>query len=128
MIKQIRNSVYTKILWGVMGLYLLNISADMADPHPAHIPENLSINDQESIIEVVVEQILGYEDVFQEYDDPDTEGNNKKTTAGIDIIVQLIADSVIEHSFIEAGKVYFPDYSAYLTTGFQKLDIPPPKI
>lgn len=111
-----------------MGLYLLNISADTADRHPTHIPEDLSINDQESIIEVVVEKILGYEDAFQEYDDPDTEENNKKTTAGIDIIVQHNADCGIEHSLIEAGKVYYPDYNAYLSNGFQKLDIPPPKI
>ena len=59
MLSQIRNSVFTKILWGLMGLYLLNISVDTADPNPEHIPEDLSINDQESIVEIVVEKILG---------------------------------------------------------------------
>ncbi len=110
-----------------MGLYLLNISADTADPHPTHIPEDLSINDQESIIEVVVETILGFEDAFQEYDDPDTEGHDKKPTVRIDLIIQHTAYSCIAHSLIAGGKEYFPDYNAYLTSGFLQLDTPPPK-
>ena len=49
-----------------MGIYLLNISVDTKDPHPEYIPEDLSINDQESIVEIVVEKILGFENAIQE--------------------------------------------------------------
>ena len=128
MISQIRNSVFIKVLWGLMGFYLLNISADTADPNPEHIPEDLTINDQESIVEIIVEQVIGYEDAINEYDDHDSEDHNKKTNVKIDITTLHIVDSDIKQSFTETTKPKFPDYKAYLTNGFQKLDTPPPKI
>lgn len=128
MLSQIRNSVFTKILWGLIGLHLLNISVDTADPNPEHIPEDLSINDQESIIEIVLEKVLGYEDAIKEYDDHDTEDHNKKTNVKIDLTTHFIIDNNLNHSFIETTKHKFPDYTTYLRNGFQKLDIPPPKI
>lgn len=128
MLSQIRNSVFSKILWGLMGLYLLNISVDTADPNPEHIPENLSINDQESIVEIVVEKILGYENAIEEYDDHDTEDHNKKSNVKIDLTTHSLVDNALNQSLIESTRHKFLDYNTYLTNGFQKLDIPPPKI
>lgn len=128
MLSQIRNSVFTKILWGLIGLHLLNISVDTEDPNPEHIPEDLSINDQESIIEIVVEKILGYEDAIEEYDDHDTEDHNKKTNVKIDLTTHFIVVNTVNPLIIEKVKHKFPNYKAYLTNGFYKLDIPPPKI
>ena len=128
MLSQIRNSVFSKILWGLMGLYLLNISVDTADPNPEHIPENLSINDQESIVEIVVEKILGYENAIEEYDDHDTEDHNKKSNVKIDLTTHSLVDNALNQSLIESTRHKFLDYNTYLTNGFQKLGIPPPKI
>ncbi len=111
-----------------MGLYLLNISVDMADPNPEHIPEDLSINDQESIVEIVVEQVLGYEDAFKEYDDNDSEDHNKKSHVKIDLTTHYIKEVALNHKIIVTASRKFPDYNAFLTKGFQKLDIPPPKV
>ena len=111
-----------------MGLYLLNISVDTADPNPEHIPENLSINDQESIVEIVVEKILGYENAIEEYDDHDTEDHNKKSNVKIDLTTHSLVDNALNQSLIESTRHKFLDYNTYLTNGFQKLDIPPPKI
>lgn len=110
-----------------MGLYLLNISVDSVDPNPQYIPEDLSINDQESIIEIVFEKILGYENAFEEYDDNDTEGHNKNTTVKIDLIPQYCANSNFKRPFIETTKQNFPNYIAHLTNGFNRFDTPPPK-
>lgn len=128
MIRQIRNSVFIKILWGLLGLYLLNISVDVADPNSENIPEDLTINDQESIIEIIVEQILGYEDAFKEYDDADNEGQNRKTNLKIELIAQHIVEPSIEPLIIKTSKKNLTDYIVFLTKGFQKLDIPPPKV
>lgn len=111
-----------------MGLYLLNISVDTADLNPNHIPEDLSINDQESIIEIIVEKTLGYEDAIKEYDDNDTEDHNKNTNLKIELIAQWIVGPSIKQSIIKTTKQRFPDYNTYLTNGFQKLDTPPPKV
>lgn len=111
-----------------MGFYLLNISVDTADPNPEYIPEDLSINDQESFIEIFVEQILGYEDAFKEYDDHDTEDHNKKANNKIDLISRVLADCIFKQTFIETKTNKFPDFNSYLTKGFLQLDTPPPKI
>ncbi len=128
MLSQIRNSVFTKIFWGLMGLYLLNISVDTADLNPEHIPEDLSINDQESILEIVVEKILGYENAIEEYDDHDTEDHNKKTNVKIDLTNHYIAEIVFNKEFIITTRQNFPDCNTFLANGFKKLDTPPPKI
>lgn len=111
-----------------MGLYMLNISVDPADPNPEQIPEDLTFNDQESIIEIIIEKVLGYEDAITEYDDYDTEEHNTKTNVKIDLATHYIVDNNLNQSFIEIKKHKFPEYTTNLTKGFQKLDIPPPKV
>lgn len=111
-----------------MGLYLLNISVDSADPNPEYIAENLSFNDQESIIEIVVEKILGYEDAIKEYDDNDTDDHNNKKNVKIDIFPIKTLHSKIAQSFIQSNRQKFPDCNTHLTYGFHQLDTPPPKI
>lgn len=111
-----------------MGLHLLNISVDSADPEPEHVPEDLSFNDQESIVEIVLEKILGYEDAIEEYDDHDTEDHHKKTKTQIDLITQYMADSDILQSSMPTQKQKFSSYITYISTGFCQLDTPPPKI
>lgn len=111
-----------------MGLYLLNLSVDTQDPTTRHLPEDLSINDQESMIELLLEQILGYENAVEEYDDSDTEEHNKQTNLKKDLLAFYPVVSALSQSFSETDRQQFPDFSSYLTNGFQKLDTPPPKI
>lgn len=111
-----------------MGLYLLNISVDTADLKPKHIPEDLSFNDQESIIEIVLEKVLGYEDAIKEYDDNDTEDHNTLTITKINLINRYLNDINIKQLFIETKRQKFLDLNAYFTNGFHQLDTPPPKI
>ena len=128
MFGQIRNSLFVKALWGLMGVYLLNISVDTADPAAEFMHEDLSINDQESIVEIIVEQVLGYEDAFREYDDNDTDEHQKTNNLKIELISQCPVDSEINQSMIRTKKQKSPDYCTFLTNGFYKLDIPPPKV
>ncbi len=86
MLNNLRNNLFVRVLWGFLGLFLLNVSVDSPDPEPNHLPEDLSFNDQESIIEIVLEQLLGYDDAIVEYDDHDTEEHNKKKSVRIDLI------------------------------------------
>jgi hypothetical protein len=111
-----------------MGLYFLNISVDTVDPNPEHIPEDLSINDQESIIEIIVEKILGYEDAIKEYDDHDPEDHNTQTNIKIDLINRYLNGINIKQLIVETTKQKFPDFNSYLTIGFYKLFTPPPEI
>ena len=111
-----------------MGLYLFNISVDTTDPNPEHIPEDLSFNDQESIVEIVVEKVFGFEDAIKEYDDHDTEDHNKKKNVKIDLLVYVSKHDKIDfNNFFESIKL-FPDYGARLIKGFIEIDSPPPKV
>lgn len=111
-----------------MGLYLLNISVDTADPQPENIPEDLSFNDQESIIEILVEQVFGFQTAFEEYDDPDTQDLNNKKNLKIDLSVpEIIADQLLKSLFVERNRL-FPDYAAGLIHSFNEIDSPPPKV
>lgn len=111
-----------------MGFYFLNICVDTPDPNPEYIPEDLTINDQESIIEIIVEQIMGYENAIEEFDDNDTKDHNTLTITKINLINRYLNDINIKQLFIETKSQKFPDLNAYLTIGFHQLDTPPPKI
>ena len=69
-------------MWGIFAFHLLNISIDNPDPQPAHIPEDLTYNDQESILELVLETLLDFEEAIPESDDPDTEDTGKQQNTG----------------------------------------------
>ncbi|MAY82699.1 MAG: hypothetical protein CMP59_01060 [Flavobacteriales bacterium] len=125
---QVGTSVFSKCLWGLMAVYLLNISIDPADPNPENIPEDLSFNDQESIIEVVVEKFLGFEDAIKEYDDNDSDDNQNKKQFKVDI---LTSNSGIDQSGLNDPSLkvqYYPNQEFRLVNGFFEVDSPPPKV
>ncbi|TRX60590.1 hypothetical protein FNH22_05940 [Fulvivirga sp. M361] len=72
MLRQLRNSSFISFFYGFMALYMLNICVDSPDALPNTVPEDLSYNDQESIIEIVLEKLLGCEDAIPELDDNDS--------------------------------------------------------
>lgn len=127
MIYQLRNSVFTKVLWGLMALYLINISVDTPDPYPEHIAEDLSINDQESIIELIVEQILGFENAIKEVDDHDSEEHNKTKITKIDLLacVSFVDISKKHHQY---SFRFASDQNHWLISRHIEIEDPPPKI
>jgi hypothetical protein len=56
---------------------LLNVSVDPPDFAAIDRPEDLSYNDLESIVEIVIEEALGYEDALPEYDDNDSDQDGR---------------------------------------------------
>lgn len=128
MIRQIRNCTKCKFLFGLLGLYLLNISVDTEDPYPNYIAEDLTFNDQESIVELVLEQLLGFENAIKEYDDCDTQNNKVKTSIKIDFVSQHKLNSIISCYQDIQSKIKLPKLHFHLAKGFQNIDIPPPKI
>jgi hypothetical protein len=111
-----------------MGLYILNISVDPTDTYPEYISEDLSINDQESIIEIVVEKIMGFENAITEYDDNDFE--NEKIN--INFKITVFAPHLFVLTFIQpiknAKQQNFLNFDSFILSGFCQLNTPPPKI
>ena len=71
MLQKISQAKLMRMLCFLMAAYLLNISVDSPDILP-HKAEDLSFNDQESIVEIVIEKILDYDTLIPEIDDNDS--------------------------------------------------------
>ncbi|TDB61815.1 hypothetical protein [Arundinibacter roseus] len=73
MIRAIQNSRFVRGLWGFLCLYMLNCSID-TPISPTDYPSNhLGFNEQESVMEVILEHILGFDTAVPDYDSDDSE-------------------------------------------------------
>jgi hypothetical protein len=109
-------------------MYLLNISVDTADPMSNFQSEDLSFNDQESMVEIVVEKFLGYEHAIREYDDPDSDGHSQKKQNRPDLIVGL-DDALPRNTKLDFYPLNPPlNFAQTTTDGFYEAISPPPKV
>lgn len=73
MIQIFRHKRFVKSILWLLCLQFFNLSINTRDVQANHQVEDLSINDQESIIELVAEKVFGWEKAFTEVDDLDHE-------------------------------------------------------
>jgi hypothetical protein len=69
----LRQNIYIRYFWFFMAVHILNCSVDAPDPQPDYIPEDLTYNDIESIVEWVLEDVLNIENAIPEHDEDDNE-------------------------------------------------------
>lgn len=128
MLIKLRNTVALRLLWFLLAIYFFNISIDFADPEPNYIVEDLSFNDQESIVEFVLEKVLGFEDAIQEYDDNDSEEKSVKKSVKIDLFRwNILSDNYSKingNSSSQSLAVYLQKTSCC----FIEIDSPPPQV
>lgn len=67
----IRKSIISKCLWLFMAVTIFNFSIDSPDNCPDCIPEDLSQNDMESVVELVMEDFLSMDNAIPEWDEHD---------------------------------------------------------
>ena len=72
----IRDNIVFKFLWIALALHIFNCSVDNPDPQPESVPEDLTYNDMESIVEIVLEKVLDIDNAIVERDDTDTDHDN----------------------------------------------------
>lgn len=75
--KKIRQHWLSRFLCGMVALIILNISVDAPDWQPNHVPEDLSYNDIESIVEWALEDVLQINNAIPEHDDADDHSPHK---------------------------------------------------
>lgn len=69
--QQIRRHLLTRFLCGLVAVVILNLSVDAPDLYDNAVPEDLSYNDVESVIEWALEDVLNIENAIPEHDDDD---------------------------------------------------------
>ena len=128
MVRQFRNSRFTSLFYGFMACYMLNICVDLPDALPNHIPEDLSYNDQESIIELILEKVLGYEDAIPEHEDNDPDQNTTlKSNVTIDSFVLPLFKSKFNPQLSKGKKQDYSIYFLHFPTHYPEIHLPPPE-
>jgi len=74
--KFIREHIAFRFLWLVMALNILNCSVDTPDAQPDNVPEDLTYNDMESIVEVLLEEVFDINNAIAEHDEPDDDNTS----------------------------------------------------
>jgi hypothetical protein len=128
MLKLLREHIITKALWGVMALFLFNISVDTPEPNFDSGQSNLGFNDQESVLELLLETVLGIEDAIAEREEFEGSGDTEKKKSNK---VKLVLFRVVNVNHLLLGlfspKLDFPLYISTLSIGVFEKDAPPPE-
>lgn len=129
MISFIRNSHLLGYFWGFLALYIFNLSADAPDFYFESIPEDLTYNEQESFVEILVEKVLGFEDAIAEYDDnDDTQESALKKNFSLEFfVISEYSNSRLEQltNCREEGN---SQYHHLFLSSFLEIQSPPPEV
>ena len=110
-----------------MALYLLNICVDSPDFHK-NTPENLTINDQESLIELVVEQVLDLGNIIPEQDDADSEKNNSgKASFSLDHFILDSFSTKGNGICLALNQKHEAWSDSFYAVAYLQIDAPPPQ-
>ena len=126
---KIRNTYATlsKAICFLFAVHIFNLSVDPRDIKPACIPEDLTINDIESLVEFFAEEVFDFKNAFAEHDEADDDAGN---TVDFNKIYFCLHDSgrMPQRNVTPAAKEYFID--AVRGLSFQTIEIssPPPRI
>lgn len=81
----LRSHIVSRCLRLILALHILNCSVDTFDLHSNAVSENLSHNDMESIVEIMLEGVLQIDNAFAEHDEQDGEGDGLVMKMGVDL-------------------------------------------
>jgi len=92
-----RSSLPGRLLLWLLTLQSINLSIDPPDLYHNHVAEDMSINDIESIVELVLEEICVIDDAMRETDEADNEKNKLQVrydtpSSGRNGILDLLPD------------------------------------
>lgn len=84
---KIRKIFSIKFFWGLLALYILNCSVDAPDAYADYMHCETNFNDQDSIAELIIEKLLGYEDAVDEYDMENEQEYSGKKGLAVDFFI-----------------------------------------
>lgn len=110
----LRNNTASRWLVLFVVAVIFNLSIDPPDREAPGMPEDLSVNEIESFVELVAEQWLAIEDFLPEHDESDDSGFAKKgfdyrctRTANLLALPELRTVAVINYPFSEHFTVQY---------------------
>lgn len=122
-----RNHIVVRVLGLFMAAYVLNFSVDAPDGQPDHMTEDLSINDLESIAEIVLEEWMEMEDAIPEHDESDANDGTMVFKKSVDFFcVEFKKEASYASEFLLKNR--FLNYKENFHTQFYpEFTSPPPE-
>lgn len=113
-----------------MALLLLNCSVDTVGIFiGSQESENIGYNHQESIIEIVVEQFLGFENAIPEHNNDDLEQQDAvKKTQLVDVFILPDVALSTKYFTLRSAKLATSERNTYFSKYFFKIPSPPPEV
>lgn len=125
----IRQHIIFKYCWLLMTAIFINNSVDPVDPNGDWVAEDLSVNEMETIAEIVAEHLLDIEDCFKETNDDDPDSSTAvKVLKDVSqyVPVKITAPKL---GLALADALPTPDYFKRFNSQFiSEINAPPPKL
>jgi hypothetical protein len=122
--KLFRHHIIYRLLSVVMALHILNLSVDAVDALPSSIPEDLSFNEIESVVEFVLEDVFHIKNALPEHDEQDDTAELTKTS--VDFIAIPVQTS-LSHTTPRYSYLHFSPSDYCFTQLIRDILSPPPK-
>lgn len=125
--KFFRNHIISRVFCLLMALHILNICVDTPDAQPESVPEDLTINDMESIVEIVLEKGFGIDNAISEHDEPDeNDAGNFEMMKDFKLYSCSTAINFLNPATI-VPKALIPYDDFYCSSFINEISPPPPK-
>jgi len=98
----------------------------MPDANPDSAPEDLTINDQETVVELVLEKCIGIENAIEEHDEPGDESQSFEIIKEFQLFSPAYTNITFHQHCIEFDK-QIPEEIIDLPTIVSEIVPPPPK-
>lgn len=110
-----------------MAIHIFNVSVDMPDANPDDVAEDLTVNDQETFVELVLEKCIGIENAIEEHDEPGDETQNIELNKEFNLYSHPFLQITLLRPYIEFGN--YPPYDhTYISQYVNDITHPPPQV
>lgn len=118
---------FVRFFWGLMSIYLLNISVDTTNLSLyENSPKGVVCNEQDSIVEIILEQVLDFEDFVKEIDCEDCDVFMLKMKLAKNVFILYDLSESILFFINPTKKDFFFSQDIFRKISLRKI-IPPPK-
>jgi len=118
---------FVRFFWGLMSIYLLNISVDTTNLSLyENSPKGIEYNEQDSIVEIILEQVLDFEDIVKEIDCEDCDVFMLKMKLAKNVFIRYDFSDMTLFFLNTTKKDFFFNQDLFRKISLPKI-IPPPK-
>ncbi len=114
-------------MWGFIALFILNCSADSPDAYAEYLPDSITLNDQDTILEIIIEKLMGFDDLIPENNTDNDTGYSGKKVFEINCFTIPLAVLTAQNFYLYKKHNFFWKINGHVKPVFE-IHSPPPEI